>query len=80
MPCCGQMRAQASAGGRAFETRGPRPVSQVALYEYTGATGMTVTGPVSGKRYRFAEASAKVQIDARDVASLAGLPNLRRLR
>jgi hypothetical protein len=70
----------ASTNGRAVEpNRLFRPLSRAALYEYTGATGMTVTGGVSGTKYRFAQPSAKVQIDLRDVASLAGLPNLRRL-
>ena len=81
MPCCGQIRAQASAIGKMAEAgRAPRPVSRGALYEYTGATGMTVIGPVSGTKYRFAETSAKVQIDPRDVSSMTGLPNLRRLQ
>jgi hypothetical protein len=56
-----------------------RPVSSAALYQYTGATGMTVIGPISGATYRFDQPGAKKQIDARDISSLAGLPYLRRL-
>ena len=41
---------------------------------------MTVLGPVSGLKYRFGQPGAKVQIDSRDVFSMAGLPNLRRLQ
>jgi hypothetical protein len=40
---------------------------------------MTVMGPISGARYRFDRPGAKVQIDGRDLSSLAGLPNLRRV-
>lgn len=81
MACCGQKRAMASVNGGAVEaSRKQRPVALVTLYEYTGATGMTVIGPVSGLRYRFGQPGAKLQIDSRDVASMAGLPNLRRLR
>jgi hypothetical protein len=81
MVCCGQRRALASGNGRTVEAnRPPRPVARVALYEYTGTTGMTVMGPLSGRRYRFAQPGAKVQVDSRDVSSLAGLPNLRRVQ
>jgi hypothetical protein len=41
---------------------------------------MTVTGPASGVKYRFEQPGAKAQIDSRDVYSMAGLPNLRRLQ
>jgi hypothetical protein len=40
---------------------------------------MTVIGSISGTRYRFDQPGAKVQIDRRDLSSLAGLPNLSRL-
>ena len=79
MACCGQKRALFSTSGRAVEAnRSPRPSSRVALYEYTGKTSMTVTGAVSGLKYRFAQPGAKAQIDSRDVRSMAGVPNLRR--
>jgi hypothetical protein len=79
MACCGQRRALSTGTGRAVETsRALRPSSRSALYEYTGATGMTVTGSVSGTKYRFGQTGSKVQIDWRDVSSMAGLPNLRR--
>ena len=81
MACCGQKRALAVAGGRAVEKKpAGRPVSRMVLFEYTGAAGMTVTGVASGGKYRFDQPGAQVQIDPRDVFSLAGLPNLRRIR
>jgi hypothetical protein len=81
MACCGQRRAMAAGSGKVTQAnRPPRPVSHSALYEYTGATGMTVTGSGSGLRYRFNQPGSKVQIDTRDIASMAGLPNLRRVR
>jgi hypothetical protein len=81
MACCGQRRALASVNGGVVETkRSGRPISHAALYEYTGTTSMTVGGPVSGLRYRFGHPGAKVQVDSRDVYSMAGLPNLRRLQ
>lgn len=81
MACCGQMRSLASANGGAVKAnRPPQQGSRAALYEYTGTAGMTVTGPVSGLKYRFGQPGAKVQVDSRDVSSMAGLPNLRRLQ
>jgi hypothetical protein len=53
--------------------------SRSVLYEYIGATGMTVTGPTSGQRYRFGAPGSRLQIDPRDASSFAGLPNLRRV-
>jgi hypothetical protein len=80
MTCCGQGRGQMTMSGRiAGPARGSVPVSGVVLYQYTGASGMTVLGPISGMRYRFDQRGAKVQIDRRDLSSMAGLPNLHRL-
>jgi len=80
MACCGQRRAMAAGNGQVIQgNRLPRPVSHSALYEYTGATGMTVTGSGSGMKYRFNQPGSKVQIDSHDLASMAGLPNLRRV-
>jgi hypothetical protein len=80
MACCGHGRGQMTMSGRiAGQTRGPVPVSSAVLYRYTGATGMTVLGPISGTRYRFDQPGAKLQIDRRDLSSMAGLPNLQRL-
>jgi len=80
MACCGQRRGQMATGGAiaAAAKRAP-PGSRVALYQYTGMTAMTVAGPLSGAKYRFAAPGAKVQVDPRDVAAMATLPNLRRL-
>jgi hypothetical protein len=80
MACCGQRRAMASSNGRIAETgRPPRLTSREALYEYTGGTSMTVRGSVSQRTYRFEQPGARVQIDPRDAASMAGLPDLRRV-
>jgi len=80
MPCCGQGRAAAATSGAlAKPPERPWPSQSLVLYEYTGATGMTVRGPRSGVTYRFGHPGAKVAIDPRDVASMAGLPNLRRV-
>ncbi|MCC6860525.1 MAG: hypothetical protein IT158_18305 [Bryobacterales bacterium] len=38
---------------------------------------LTVFGPVSGRRYRFAGQGARLAIDPRDRPSLAAVPRLR---
>lgn len=53
------------------------PSPQV-FFEYTGKTGMTVVGSWTGRSYRFSKPGARVPINASDVGSLAGIPNLRR--
>lgn len=78
MGCCGQTRSRMT-GALSAATQRPQPGARVALYEYTGTTGMTVAAPVSGSKYRFAAPGAKVQVDFRDIAAMAGVPNLRRL-
>ena len=81
MACCGQRRALASTGAGMVQVKPPsRTPSRAALYEYTGSTGMTVTGTTSGMKYRFERPGSQVQIDLCDASSLAGLPNLRRVR
>jgi len=80
MSCCGISRQQiaflagaspagAKAAERRFEIR----------FEYLGATGLTVVGPVSGRQYRFAAPGARVAIDPRDRRALARIPGLREI-
>jgi hypothetical protein len=47
------------------------------FFEYLGNTGMTVVGPVTGKRYRFDRPGARVEVDLHDRQSLARVPGLR---
>jgi hypothetical protein len=49
-------------------------------FEYTGATALTVIGPLTGQRYRFAHTGARVKVDGRDGYGLATVPVLRRVR
>ena len=87
MSCCGQKRslinvvrstagANAEAGISATRTK---PDSH-AYFQYVGGTALTVLGPVSGKRYRFAERGAIVAVDVRDRRSLATVSLLRQVQ
>ena len=40
---------------------------------------MTVTGGVTGRTYRFAHTGARVQVDARDISTMSGIPHLRKV-
>jgi hypothetical protein len=53
----------------------PRQVSFV----YAGNTSMSVTGPVSGIRYRFDKPGARVEVDARDRVLLASIRQLQQV-
>lgn len=52
--------------------------SNAQYFEYVGKTGLTVVGPVTGRRYRFERPGALLAVDERDSSSMAGVPNLRR--
>jgi len=54
---------------------GPRPAQ--VTFQYTGSTGLTVTGTPTGASYRFDRPGARLLVDARDRAALARIPVLR---
>ena len=49
-------------------------------FRYTGATTLTVTGPVTGRTYRFAAPGARLQVNWHDAASLLYVPSLQPVR
>lgn len=73
MSCCGKKREQMLKVQPAA-TRGSS-----VLFEYTGATGLSIVGPVSRTGYRFDRPGARVIIDSRDQRSLAAVPQLRQV-
>jgi len=89
MACCGKQRQQLNTSGQtqrgSNQIGGADPPKRierhsVACFEYTGRTGMTVIGPVSGVRYRFKYPGERVFVDLRDRLSLLSVPNLRQVR
>jgi hypothetical protein len=87
MGCCGEKRQEfyngrpGAPGGVSWPSpqATPRGGSRYsARFKYVGKSGLTVRGPVSRRIYRFDRPGAVVTVDARDGASLARVPNLRR--
>lgn len=83
MSCCGSQRGQfypAPQNLPRAEDRQSQPMAQLTVrFEYVGATGLTVVGPATGRRYRFSGHGSRVSIDLGDAPSMAGVPHLRRV-
>ncbi|HEU4374034.1 MAG TPA: hypothetical protein VFS02_11115 [Telluria sp.] len=87
MACCGSSRQQVARrdfGAGAVSGQG-EPAARAAVpgsgvvFAYYGASELVVIGSVSGRRYRFAERGARLQVDARDAPALEAHTRLRRL-
>lgn len=85
MSCCGKARRMFGSTSTASAPR-PAPLSAptstlrfAVIFEYAGRTGLTATGPVSGKHYRFDSPGARLQVDPRDRPGLAKVPTLRQV-
>lgn len=50
-----------------------------AYFEYIGKTGLTVTGNISGKQYRFIKSGDKQMVDYRDASGFMKVPVLKRV-
>lgn len=79
--CCGKGREQLQGTKpQAQKVRaGSRPVPDV-LFEYVGNSALTVLGPVTGRRYRFARPGDRVLVDPRDKPSVSAVPHLREIK
>jgi hypothetical protein len=83
--CCGQNRTQLRTAESTPQQTSGQPTSPSqkrtvpVRFTYVGTTGITVSGPVSGLRYRFDRPAAIVEVDPRDRKMLASLPQLRQV-
>lgn len=57
----------------------PELSHHVTTFQYTGATGLTVRGPITGRTYRFAKPGNAMVVDERDAPYFGAVPSLRRL-
>lgn len=69
-PLSGQVVAKSRTSG----------IWQDTDFEYTGKSGLTVIGPVTGQRYRFNYPGDRQLIDYRDASAMAGVPNLKKIK
>jgi hypothetical protein len=74
MSCCGKLRTQFTSS----VSLNLPPVGSVA-FEYTGASRLTVIGPVTHMRYDFDAPGARVNVDRRDAGALEMIRSLRRV-
>lgn len=56
----------------------PSGASSGVIFEYGGATALTVVSPLTGKTYRFARPGAHVEVDPRDRSWVTFVPSLKR--
>jgi hypothetical protein len=86
MSCCGSRRQQfwAASQGSAAQSRpaipaGLAPVQRPSgAFIFEGFATVMIMGSVTGRRYHFAHAGARVAVDPRDAPSLRGKPVIRR--
>ncbi len=87
MACCGQRRQQIRqqmsvqrVSSPALPSNSKNPSARGSrAFQYVGKTALTAVGSVSGRHYRFSHPMAIVEVDPRDRASLATVPNLRQV-
>jgi hypothetical protein len=84
MSCCGKHRTASAAPTRiptatnGNATRPPARQTSV-FFEYVGRTGLTIVGPISGRRYRFDAPGSRQPVDPADKPLLAGVNVLRQV-
>ncbi len=86
MSCCGQSRQRLWELDSHRQTLGSSPAQKgkppgsLVYFEYVGKTGLTVIGPITGKRYRFPKPGAKIAVDSNDAPLLTTIPRLMQTR
>jgi hypothetical protein len=83
MSCCGSRTAGAQFRSASHSSSAPSTLAtgqMDTLFEYRGATSLTVTGPVTGRSYRFEKHGARRLVSLHDAASLLHIPSLKAVR
>jgi hypothetical protein len=81
MPCCGQVVVLSQMHALPSGTNLQDPAARVTVnFQYTGKTGLTVVGSVTGMQYRFIGPGATLPVDARDQFGMMSVPKLRIVR
>lgn len=79
MSCCGRVSPGYGALHPSPAPAADHPAQRRTSveFEYLGSTALTVTGPASGRRYRFEGRGARLVVDPRDRPGLSRVPRLR---
>ena len=79
---CGNKRNEfkQSLSGTVTDERVKSQLWPDVSFEYTGNSGLTLTGGITGKKYRFNHNGDVQLIDYRDASGMMGIPVLRRLK
>ena len=75
---CGQKRIE-MADSTNISTRESYNLNDT-FFEYTGKTGLTVTGSVTGRKYRFNNPGDKVIIHYKDMPGVKTIPVLKEVQ
>lgn len=84
MGCCGQQRQQVQ-GQAPIDRVNNAPSNSASItlpdvyFQYLGDRGLTVIGPISGKRYRFNYPGTVMAVDPRDRRSLTAIHHLKQV-
>jgi len=65
-----------SAGAQAAPAVRTALALTTPVFEYVGATALTVVSPLTRKTYRFEKLGAQIQVDLRDRSWMAFVPSL----
>ncbi len=78
MPCCGQASPLSQMSAVSGNAKRREQAARITVnFKYTGKTGLTVMGPVTGMQYRFIGPGATLPVDARDRYGMMAVPKLR---
>lgn len=85
MSCCGNKRNawHRIEAVHSYKTSLPNSSQkdrEEAYFEYTGESALSITGPVSGKKYRFLFKGDRQLADYRDASGMMAVPVLKRVR
>ena len=81
---CGNKRNELSSlsfsmSGTVTAKRNRQPIWPDVSFEYTGKTALSVTGNITGKRYRFSHSGDEQLIDYRDASGMRSIAVLRKV-
>lgn len=83
MSCCGSKRNEYKRSLTVQHTEEitatPVTMREDVLFEYTGLTGLTVTGSVTGNLYQFTQQGGPQLVDFRDAGEMMGMPLLNKV-